>query len=133
MAVVPLMATIRRKRYMNIASVVEARCGTRAVCAAALALLLLGGCAPSAEEIQEEFDAEVARSRACEQVSDCVVISPGCPLGCWVVVSAAAQDRVSRKARELIEDYESGGAACDYGCTEAPAVACLAGACSAAE
>jgi hypothetical protein len=126
------MATIWR-HDMNLAGAIEARCGIGAACAAALALLLFGGCAPSEEEIQEEFEAEVAGSRACEQASDCVAISPGCPLGCWVVVSTTARDRVTRKARELIEDYESGGSACDYGCIEAPAVACSAGACSAAE
>ena len=119
---------------MSIAGAIEARWGGRAACASALAFLLLfGACAPSKAEIQEEFDAEVAGSRACEEASDCVAVSPGCPLGCWVVVSTAARDRVTRKARELIEEYESGGAACDYECTEAPAVACSAGACSAAE
>jgi hypothetical protein len=119
---------------MKTTEAFEARCGISAAYASALAFfLLLGACAPSEEEIQEEFDAEVAGARACEQASDCVAVSPGCPLGCWVVVSTATQDRVKRKASELIEEYESGGAACDYECTEAPAVACSAGACSAAK
>jgi hypothetical protein len=49
------------------------------------------------------------------------------------VISAASRDRVAGRARELIDEYESGGAACDYECTEAPAVACSAGICSAVE
>ena len=115
---------------MSIA--IETRCGMIGVAAWAC-LLLVFACSPSEDEIREEFDAEVAASRACEQQSDCVVLSPGCPLGCWVVVSTAARERVARKARELIEDYESGGATCEYDCTEAPAVACSAGVCSAIE
>lgn len=119
---------------MNHAGAIGVRRGITAAGASALAfLLLLGACAPSEDEIQEEFDAEVAGARACEQASDCVAVVPGCPLGCWVVVSKAAQARIERKARELIEEYESGGAACDYECTQAPAVACSAGLCSAAQ
>lgn len=97
------------------------------------ATFVLGACAPSEEEVQAEFDAEVASSRACQTEADCTLISPGCPLGCWVVVSASARGRVEQKARELVEDYESGGAHCEYQCPEAPGVACLAGQCSAAE
>lgn len=98
-----------------------------------IATVLLGACAPSGEEVQAEFDAEVASSRACQTEADCTVISPGCPLGCWVVISASARTRLEQKARELIEDYESDGARCDYECIEAPAVACLEGQCTAAE
>jgi hypothetical protein len=98
-----------------------------------IATFLLSACAPSDEEVQAEFEAEVASSRACQTETDCTVISPGCPLGCWVVINASARTRLEQKARELIEDYESGGARCDYECTEAPALACLAGLCTAAE
>lgn len=95
--------------------------------------MALLACAPSEKEVQVEFDAEVARSNACQVAEDCVVVSPGCPLGCWVVVNAQHRGRVERKAQELISDYESAGAACDYGCTEAPAPACVNAKCAAAQ
>lgn len=95
--------------------------------------LLVVGCAPSEEDVQKEFDAEVQRSNGCDSASECVVASAGCPLGCWVLVNAKFQARVEAKARELIEDYESGGARCDYECAEAPVIACSASKCAPAE
>lgn len=98
-----------------------------------IATVLLGACAPSMEEVQAEFNAEVASARACQTETDCTLISPGCPLDCWVAISSSARTRLEQKARELIEDYESGGAQCDYECIEAPTVACLDGLCTAVE
>lgn len=92
--------------------------------------LTSGGCAPSDEEVQREFESEVQRVNVCESSSECVALSPGCPLGCWVAVPEKERDHLERKARELIDDYESGGASCDYECTEAPAVVCRDGKCA---
>jgi hypothetical protein len=89
-------------------------------------------CAPSEEELQEEFAEEVARSNTCEEASDCVIVWPGCPLDCWVAVNAEQRTRVEAKARELIDEYESGGRACDYLCIDAPEPACAEGRCVAA-
>lgn len=100
---------------------------------AVLAVWPVAACSPSEDEVQREFDVEVQRSNGCEEASECVVASAGCPLGCWVLVNAKFQARVEAKANELIEDYESGGARCDYECTEAPEIACTAGKCAAAE
>ena len=95
--------------------------------------LLVASCAPSDDEVQKEFDVEVQRSNGCSEAAECIVVSAGCPLGCWVLVNAKFQARVEAKARELIDDYESGGARCDYECTEAPPIACSAGKCAPAE
>lgn len=98
-------------------------------------LLMIGlgcaGCAKSEEEIQEEFDAIVAESNACNDASECVYVSPGCPLGCYVPVNSAKKEYVEAKARELIDDYESWGRQCAYGCAEPAPLACIDGRCQA--
>jgi hypothetical protein len=96
--------------------------------------LLAAACGPSEQDLKQEFDAEVQRSNGCAVASECVVARAGCPLGCWVLVNAAHQARVEAKARELIDDYESGGRACAYECTERPMIVCsAAGKCAPAE
>lgn len=101
-----------------------------------MVLLLVGlvglvgaSCAKSEEEIQEEFDVIVAESNACNDVSECVYASPGCPLGCWVAVNSAKKAYVEQEARELIEDYESGGRSCQYECAVQGPLECTEGRC----
>jgi hypothetical protein len=93
-------------------------------------MILIGACAPSEEEVQEEFDAYVAERNACTVTDDCVLATADCPLGCWVSVNRAYQADVEAKARELVEDYESGGQKCYYDCIPAVAV-CRDGRCAA--
>jgi len=98
----------------------------------ALALLLAcAACAPSEEEIREEFDEFLSTRVSCSSVDDCTIVHPGCPLGCHVGVNKAYEAEVKAKAEELIDDYESGGQACDYECLAAEP-ACNAGRCEAA-
>lgn len=92
---------------------------------AALVLLLAGCALPSEEEVKDEFEAYVRSANACEQASECVLVSPGCPLGCFVAVRADRKADVERKARELIARYERGGRACAYGCAEPGPIACV--------
>ncbi|MES1204891.1 MAG: hypothetical protein ABUS79_03045 [Pseudomonadota bacterium] len=95
--------------------------------------LMAVGCslfAPSEDEVRADFDAYVRTANSCQIVSDCTVVSPGCPLGCQVAVAKARQADVERKARELIDDYESGGRACAYGCADLGSLACTAGHCA---
>ena len=87
------------------------------------------GCGASEEEVKREFDALVAASNACERDSECVEVSPGCPLGCGAAVNAKHKSRVERRARELIDDYETGGRSCDYGCVVKGSVVCIAERC----
>ncbi len=91
--------------------------------------LVLGCGAPSAEEIKKEFADYVASRRACMTNDDCVLAATDCPLGCGTAVAREDQADVERKARELVDDYESGGEQCYYDCIALSAV-CDAGSCT---
>ena len=67
----------------------------------------------------------------CMVASDCVLVSPGCPLGCTVAVRADRKNDVEAKARDLINQYERWGARCDYECIGAGPITCTAGRCAA--
>lgn len=99
---------------------------------AVLGAVALGaaGCAPSEEEIQEEFDAYVEGANACSAASECAIAEPGCPLGCSVAVRADRVESVERKATELIEDYQSGGRSCVYTCVAPGELECVRGRCA---
>src|SRR5689334_5156580 len=88
------------------------------------------GCAPSEAEIKREFGDFVSKHAACTSDADCALISPGCPLGCFVAVQKSAASEGERLGRELIEDYESGGSSCEYDCVVVCGVACQANACA---
>jgi len=85
-------------------------------------------CAPSEDEIKAEFADYVASRKACSMDDDCVLASIDCPLGCGIAVAREHQSDVEKKARELVDDYESGGQGCDYDCAALMAV-CEAGRC----
>jgi len=101
----------------------------------ALTILMLGacfalaaaGCGNDEEGIDAEYEQEVARSNACTTVRDCVVIEPGCPLGCWSAVSKDDAARVKRVARELIDEYS--GNPCVYDCNIPEPLQCVAKKC----
>lgn len=90
---------------------------------------LLGACAPSSEDIRADFDEHVARSSTCSVDADCAVISPGCPLGCFVAVRADAADACEAYARDRITAFERAGTSCDYDCVAPGTPRCEAGAC----
>jgi hypothetical protein len=93
---------------------------------------LIPGCvlfAPSEEDVKAEFDDYVASANSCSTADDCAYASAGCPLGCVVAVRKDRVADVERKARELIDDYESGGRACEYECVQPLGVTCRAGRC----
>jgi hypothetical protein len=104
--------------------------GVKRLVAVGAVLSALGGCAPSEEEVMAEFDEFLATRVACDAVDDCVLVFPGCPLGCAVGVNRGAAGEVEQKAEELIADYESGGRSCDYECLQLEP-ACEAGRCEA--
>ncbi|WP_437806274.1 hypothetical protein [Sorangium sp. So ce1078] len=91
--------------------------------------LACASCGKSEEEVQEEFEAIVAESNACNDTSECVYASPGCPLGCFVAVNSAKKAYVEGEARALIEDYEVGGRSCQYECTVPGPLECAEGRC----
>ncbi|WP_437738997.1 hypothetical protein WME73_25450 [Sorangium sp. So ce302] len=86
-------------------------------------------CARSDEEIQEEFEVIVAESNACNDPSECVYASPGCPLGCFVPVNSAKKAYVEEEARALIEDKERWGTYCQYECAVPGPLECAEGRC----
>ncbi|HLM75780.1 MAG TPA: hypothetical protein VK459_23860 [Polyangiaceae bacterium] len=88
------------------------------------------GCGRSEEDIQTEWDETVAASSACQSAADCVLVSPGCPLGCFAAVNSAKKAEVEAKAAELIDAYESGGMACVYSCVAPGPLECVSGKCA---
>lgn len=92
--------------------------------------LLVVGCGRSEEDVQAEWDEIVAASSACQSAAECVLVSPGCPLGCFVAVNSSKKAEVEAKAAELIDDYESGGTACAYGCIAPGPLECVSGKCA---
>jgi hypothetical protein len=91
--------------------------------------LACASCARSEEEIREDFEVIVAESNACNDASECVYVSPGCPLGCFVPVNSAKKAYVEGEARELIDDYERGGRSCAYECVVPGPIECTEGRC----
>jgi hypothetical protein len=80
--------------------------------------LFLGAaaCAPNEEDLKRDFARIVARSNACDVDTDCVTLSPGCPLGCSVAINRKQEAAVQRAASDLVDDYERWGRACAYEC-----------------
>jgi hypothetical protein len=101
----------------------------RALCFACL-VLAAWGCAPSEEEIKQDFKEFVSKHQACTEDGECSLIHPGCPLGCATAIAANAAAAGQHLAEELIEDFESGGHACAYDCVVICGAACQAGQCA---
>ena len=100
---------------------------------AALAALCLASCAPPTEgEIQAEFNQAVAASDDCATAPDCVLVTPGCPLGCGAAVNIEHETEIRNLAERLIFEWQLGGNGCDYGCPYMVAV-CTEGTCEAVE
>jgi hypothetical protein len=95
----------------------------------AVVAVLVASCAPSEAEIKSQFDAVLQRSNHCQSPDQCVLIDLACPLGCRAAVQADRASAVRKQARELIEDYERGGAMCVYDCTAPGTPGCEQGRC----
>ncbi len=100
----------------------------RACLLPALLLLLLSAC--SMEQIDREWDAWVEDHNQCEVVEDCVLVYPGCPLGCYTAVNAEHEDEAARLADDLIARWSMGARDCAYDCTSAE-VDCVEDVCEA--
>lgn len=93
-------------------------------CFLALLLFACGCAAPSEDEIRAEFATFVDEHNACDDVSECTLIYPGCPLGCYVPINVESAEDAKAKAKALIDDYESGGSGCAYSCIGETPLAC---------
>lgn len=95
-------------------------------------LLLLVACA-SEEDVQAQWQEFLADHRACEVDEDCVLVYPGCPLGCYDTVAAEHAEEAEETADRLIRRYETFGRSCSYDCIAAPDPFCAAGTCALPE
>jgi hypothetical protein len=87
-----------------------------------LVVVLAAGCLTE-EAVEAEFD----DANYCESSDECVVLYPGCPLGCWTAVNEAEEDRIA----DLIDDFfaQQTGAECAYDCAAHKDPRCLDGEC----
>ncbi len=93
---------------------------------------VMGGCAISSERAEERWDESVDANNSCETADDCVVVYPGCPLGCFTAVSADAEQQATAEAQSIVDAYERGGRSCEYDCLGSLPPTCDAGVCNAA-
>src|SRR5215207_2047089 len=90
-----------------------------------LVALAAAACGRSQEDIEAEWDETVAGANACQSAADCVLVSPGCPLGCFAAVNSSKKAEVEAKAADLVDEYESGGMACAYSCIAPGPLECV--------
>lgn len=104
--------------------------------AALASVLLVPGCflfAPSEEDVKNDFAVIVDEANHCSADDQCALVSVGCPLPCWTSVRKDRAAEVERKGRELVEDFESGGARCAHDCAPPRTPVCRNGRCGVAE
>lgn len=92
--------------------------------------VFMTGCAISDERAEERWDDWVDANNSCETADDCVVVYPGCPLGCFTAVSADSEQASRDEAERIVSAYERGGRSCDYDCIGAQPPTCDDGVCS---
>lgn len=97
-----------------------------------LAVITLASCV-SEETVERRWTAYVEEHNSCETPDDCVIIYPGCPLGCWEAVAAEYETEAQEKAEKLIKQYERGGRACAYGCVSPGPLVCEQNRCTIGE
>ena len=76
------------------------------------------------EAIRKEFEAYVETVNTCAADSECTVIFPGCPLGCFVAVPEARRKEIEAKAQSMLTEFNGGGTACVYNCAANSPAAC---------
>ena len=86
-------------------------------------------CREKETAVRPEFDKAVSEHNACRKASDCAVLTPGCPFGCYVGVRASDLAVVEARARELVSQIGS-DCRCMYRCTAKPRATCVHGKCS---
>jgi len=107
--------------------------GVAIVSLAAVGLLLVGCLFGRSEEsVRSEFEAYVKGASSCTQASECAIAGGGCPVACFAAVRSERVADVEAKARELVSEYERGGARCFYDCVAPGPLRCVEGHCNAA-
>ena len=75
---------------------------------------------------QERWEAWVEDHDSCDVVEDCVVIFPGCPLGCFEAVAAEHEEAAVQRAERIIASIPG---TCVYDCIGAGEPTCENGQC----
>ena len=90
------------------------------------------GCSAKSAVLRVEFEEIVSAHNQCKKSSDCEVLQPGCPFGCYVAVAKTHLWKVSERADELAA---SAGheCRCKYRCRVAPRAVCVHGTCMTKE
>ncbi len=70
----------------------------------------------SREEANAQFKQAISQANSCTTDEDCVVVYPGCPLGCSVSVNPDRQQAIKSLAKELVQSFEQREGRCDYFC-----------------
>ena len=73
----------------------------------------------SEEEAVQQFEQALIGKQFCQTDENCTIISPGCPLGCNVSVNTIYSTELQMIGADLVEQFNSGGKGCDYGCVVA--------------
>jgi hypothetical protein len=75
------------------------------------------------------FEKLVSEHNSCLSSSDCAVVTPGCPLGCYVAVRRSDVPVVESRARELVAE-NGPDCRCMYKCPPEPRPSCANGICT---
>jgi hypothetical protein len=74
-----------------------------------------------------EFEKAVSAHNSCKTSAECVVVTPGCPFGCYVSVAREYASEIGLLARDLVSRR---GCQCMYKCSAAPQASCVHGTCT---
>jgi hypothetical protein len=81
----------------------------------------------SSDAVRAEFQAYVDAANHCEAASDCVGITPGCPLPCMVAVRVDRKSDVLAKAQQLRDQLPS---KCEATCPSPGPATCVQNRCN---
>ena len=84
----------------------------------------------SDEDAKKQFADVVAGANSCTAATDCVLIMPECPLGCYAAVNANQASAVQSRAADIVKQNRSGGRTCVYDCAAPPQLTCESGRCA---
>src|SRR5262245_20975372 len=69
--------------------------------------------------LRTELEQAVSTRNSCEHSTDCAVLTPGCPFGCYVGVARAHASEVEVLAEKLV-GHNAPDCRCMYKCPAAP-------------
>jgi hypothetical protein len=79
--------------------------------------------------LRPDFDESVSEHNACRKSSECAILTPGCPFGCYVGVRNSDLAIVQTRAHDLASQLGS-DCGCMYKCSPPPEASCVHGRCT---